>query len=95
MPFSKGPQNLNKRFLVLYLKNNIHNNVLYTTIPVNDSIKNSSELDKWVLNHPEIKPNWIQFPVPVFSLKITFRIINLLSIVYVLYSLKKALILST
>lgn len=62
LSFSDAPQNIDKRFLVLYLRNNIHNNVLYTTIPVNDSMKNSSELEKWVLNHPEIKPKLDSIP---------------------------------
>ncbi|WP_347217569.1 hypothetical protein [Chryseobacterium sp.] len=62
MPFSKGPQNIDKRFLVLYLKNNIHSNVLYIEIPVHDSIKNNSELEKWVLRHPEVNPKLDAIP---------------------------------
>lgn len=62
MPFSKGPQNLDKRFLVLYLKNNIRNNILYISIPVHDSIKNNAELKKWISEHPEVRSKQDSIP---------------------------------
>lgn len=62
LPFSKGPKNIDKRFLVLYLKNNIHNNVLYIDIPVHDSIKNNAELEEWISDHPTIKPKLDSIP---------------------------------
>lgn len=62
MPFSKGLQNVDKRFLVLYLKNNIHNNALYISIPVHDSIKNNAELEKWVSEHPEARSKLDSIP---------------------------------
>lgn len=62
LPFSKGPKNVDKRFLVLYLRNNIHNNVLYITIPVHDSMKNNSDLENWLLGHPEINSKLDSIP---------------------------------
>ncbi|ASK29574.1 hypothetical protein CEY12_05395 [Chryseobacterium sp. T16E-39] len=62
LSFSQAPQNIGKRFLVLYLKTDIHNNAIYVSIPVNDSIKSNSELQKWISAHPEIKSKLDSIP---------------------------------
>lgn len=66
IPFAKASQNIDKRFLVLYLKNNVHNNALYPTIPVHDGIQSNSELEKWASDHPEIKPKLDSIPASDF-----------------------------
>lgn len=62
LPFSEAEKNIDKRFLVLYLKNNIYNNILYITIPVNDNIKNDFELYKYVSFYPTIQSKLDSIP---------------------------------
>ena len=62
LPFSRGPKNIDKRFLVLYLKHNIYNNTLYITIPVDDGIKSNAELKKWMSIHQEMKSKLDSIP---------------------------------
>ncbi|MBV8327696.1 hypothetical protein [Chryseobacterium sp.] len=64
LPSSKVYENKNKRFLVLYLKNNISNSRLYTAVPVDDHIKDNSELQKWVADNPSVKAEFDSIPDP-------------------------------
>nr|WP_315034345.1 hypothetical protein [uncultured Chryseobacterium sp.] len=52
---SKVYENKNKSFLVVYLKNNIYNSRLYTSVLLNDSMKDNSKLQKWIATNPSVK----------------------------------------
>ncbi|MGE8536398.1 hypothetical protein KYG33_05335 [Chryseobacterium sp. D764] len=62
LSFSEAEKNIGKRFLVLYLKHNIYNNILYVSIPVNDSIKSNLELHRWVSRYPVIQSKLDSIP---------------------------------
>ncbi|STC96209.1 Uncharacterised protein [Chryseobacterium carnipullorum] len=68
LSFSEAEKNIDKRFLVLYLKHNIYNNRLYVSIPVNDKIKSNFELHRWVSCYPAIQPKLDSIPGAGFFL---------------------------
>ncbi|MDR6546534.1 hypothetical protein J2810_002593 [Chryseobacterium rhizosphaerae] len=69
LSLSDAKKIINKDFLVIYLKNNIHNNKLYLLVPVNDSIQSNLQLKQWVDNSPEIKAELDSIPPSGFFLK--------------------------
>ncbi len=57
---------LDKNFLVIYLSNDVHNNRIYSNIPINDSINNDNELRKWIDSNSNIKSKIDSVPIPGF-----------------------------
>ncbi|OPC62464.1 hypothetical protein BAY13_06490 [Elizabethkingia bruuniana] len=64
LSFSNAEKKIGERYLIIYLKNNIHNNRLYSNIPINDSLNNDIKLQKWVDTHPYIKIKVDSIPSP-------------------------------
>lgn len=69
LSIDEANKSVNKNFLVIYLKNNIHNNKLYLLVPINGNIQNDLQLKQWINNNPEIKARLDTIPPSGFFLK--------------------------
>ena len=59
--YSQAQEYIDKFFLVVYLNNDVHNNRLYTTIPIQENI-NEDNLKKWVADNPNTKDKLDSIP---------------------------------
>ncbi|QPQ51802.1 hypothetical protein H3Z85_21785 [Chryseobacterium indologenes] len=74
LSYSVAEKKVNKKYLVIYLNSNVHNNRLYANVPVTDStLKTNDELKKWIEKNPPLNKNWIQFLVQVSFGRIIFE----------------------
>lgn len=69
LSIDEANKSVNKNFLVIYLKNNIHNNKLYLLVLINGNIQNDLQLKQWINNNPEIKARLDTIPPSGFFLK--------------------------
>ncbi|KFF14226.1 hypothetical protein IW15_01925 [Chryseobacterium soli] len=66
LSYSDAKKNISKNYLVVYLSNDVHNNRLYSSIPINDSLNNDSKLRKWINNNSKIKSKIDSIPASGF-----------------------------
>ena len=59
--FNEAQKHIGNKYLVIYLKNNIRNNRIYTEIPIPDSIQ-SKNLKNWIKNSIDIKDKIDKIP---------------------------------
>lgn len=64
LSYSMAQKKVGKKYLVIYLNNDVHNNRLYSSIPINDSLISDIELQKWIYNNPNIKSKIDSIPSP-------------------------------
>ncbi|ASE61788.1 hypothetical protein EGY07_06610 [Chryseobacterium indologenes] len=63
LSYSVAEKKVNKKYLVIYLNSNVHNNRLYANVPVTDStLKTNDELKKWIEKNPPIKQKLDSIP---------------------------------
>ena len=64
LSFSTAQKKIGEKCLIVYLNNDIHNNRLYSTILINDSLNNDTELRKWIDSNSNIKSKIDSVPSP-------------------------------
>jgi hypothetical protein len=69
LPYSTAQKEIDKKYLVIYLSNDIHNNRLYSNIPLDDSLNNDFKIRKWIGNNTKIKSKIDLVPSPGYFLQ--------------------------
>jgi hypothetical protein len=55
LSYGDARKKINNNFLVIYLKNDVYNNRIYSKIPIGDTIDNSIKLKEWINSNSKIK----------------------------------------
>lgn len=69
LSFSTAQKEINKRCLIIYLNNDVHNNRLYSSIPLDDSLDNDIKIRKWIESNSSVKFKIDSVPSPGYFLQ--------------------------
>lgn len=64
LPYAKARKKVNNNFLVIYLKDDIYNNRIYSNIPINGATDDVATLKRTIDNSPVIKSKIDSIPAP-------------------------------
>ncbi|MCQ9637667.1 hypothetical protein MP478_08565 [Chryseobacterium sp. WG14] len=69
LSFSTAQKEVDKKCLIIYLNNDVHNNRLYPSIPLNDSLNNDIKIRKWIDSNSKVKSKIDPVPSPGYFLQ--------------------------
>lgn len=64
LSYSDAKKRIDNNFLVIYLNNDVHNNRIYSNIPIDDTIVDNIRLKEWIDNNLKIKSKIDSIPAP-------------------------------